>query len=286
MPMGIKYKEQIISCLSKFYKFSQKEMFEEFITQVDVKMVYEYLQYLIKRSPDNKIINATTINDYFGNLKRVWNALYDAKLVIMNPFDAWKPLKVSKSLLNKIIPVSVVKNIIVELRDCSKLTFSEYRNKVLFLLLITNGIRISEALSLKWTDIKRINNVLCFRVIGKGNKEIVRPLPDKLFMIIQQFRTLYAESEYLFYTFYAGNYQTLSARIIQRWFKANIGFEYTPHCCRHTAITNYYEITNDIVKTANLAGHSNIQTTQRYIHEADRIKSDVPSKSFDNYEGD
>lgn len=52
------------------------------------------------------------------------------------------------------------------------------------------------------------------------------------------------------------------------------------HTLRHTAATNYYHVTNDIVKTAEFLGHASIYTTLRYTHSTFEDKKEV-AKALD-----
>jgi len=278
-----KYRKQMFSCLTLFLRFVDGDDILDSFNKVNIKMIFDYQESLKKISGNGKILNASTINDYFGMLKNVWKKLKENGNIAVSPFEYWKPLKYSKSNLKKVIPERIIHNIINELLQKNDMVFSQYRNKVMFVLLVLTGIRISEAIYIKWSDISDNNGVAMLTVVGKGNKEIVRPLPITLYRIIADYRAAYNDCEYLFYRYYAGCYQQLSPRAIQFWFKSNIGYEYSPHCTRHTAISKYYGYEKDIIKTANFAGHSNIHTTRTYVHEKERLEDVIPERMMKEY---
>lgn len=142
------------------------------------------------------------------------------------------------------------------------------RNRAMLELLYATGLRVSELINLKFTD---INIEECFvRIIGKGNKERLIPFGEKAKLYLQRYlRTRKnKDSEFVFLT-------KLKKPIsrIEFWrqlknisIKAGILKNITPHTLRHSFATHLLMGGADIRFVQEMLGHSSISTTQIYTH--------------------
>ena len=154
------------------------------------------------------------------------------------------------------------------------------RYEMLFLLLLNAGLRISEALSLKVEDVRVSDGVANFlRVIGKGNKERLLPLPAPFGKKFAGWLAGKPGSEFVFAQELGGKPPgAQSARSYLRRFKARAGITkpITPHKLRHTYATNLLNLGAELVDIQTLLGHVNIGTTQIYTHVSeDRMQAVV-----------
>jgi integrase/recombinase XerD len=151
-------------------------------------------------------------------------------------------------------------------------TFSGLRLRVLFEVLLTTGLRISEALALDRTPFEEGKSEL--EIIGKGGK------PRRVFFsgptISWIKKVLYYRSDdYPAVFITTGIPRRLDRSDISKFFKAlrlraGIGKPLTPHILRHTYCTNLLHNGADITYIKELAGHSDIQTTAKYYLGVDR----------------
>ena len=143
-------------------------------------------------------------------------------------------------------------------------------------LLLSTGIRRSEAVAITLDDLSLEERQLLIR--GKGEKERVVPLTDQAVEAIQAYlphRTK-AESRHLFVSAWKGH--PIHGRCINRMLKIVIqkagleGQGITPHKLRHTFATHLIRNGVDVRTVQELLGHSDIQTTARYLHSDTRTK--------------
>lgn len=157
-----------------------------------------------------------------------------------------------------------------------------YRNYAIVTILAYCGLRISECLDIRISDISFQSKTLYVR--GKGNKTrkayfgdkvqdaIIQYLPKRKQEALRSTGEEVGENDYLFISS-QGN--RIEKSVINTYFKTrNAGF--TPHDLRHFFCS--YAIKNNIYtleQLATVAGHSNYQTTKQYIHhsEMDLIKA-------------
>lgn len=154
------------------------------------------------------------------------------------------------------------------------------RYELLFGLLLNSGLRISEALSLKVRDVRLRDGIaLAVRVIGKGNKERLVPLPEKFGQVFGFWMKDQPMEEFVFAQKLKGRPPSAgAARAYLRRLKdkAHIAKAITPHKLRHTYATNLLNTGAELVDIQALLGHVNLATTQIYTHvDQDRMTAVV-----------
>lgn len=151
------------------------------------------------------------------------------------------------------------------------------RDAALFTLLYGAGLRISEALSLRWSDAPLSERL---RIIGKGAKARDVPLIDAA----REAVALYCAEcphghELSSPLFFSVRGKPLSAREAQRVmekYRAILGLpdSATPHALRHAFATHLLQAGGDLRAIQELLGHASIAATQRYTKvDAERILS-------------
>ncbi len=154
------------------------------------------------------------------------------------------------------------------------------RDRAMLELLYATGVRVSELINLKTSQMNLNQGVL--RVIGKGNRERLIPLggeaQDWLRDFIDGARIeilLERQTEYLFPT-RRGDRMTRQAfwHIIKRYAKkAGVKKKLSPHTVRHAFATHLLNNGADLRVIQLLLGHSDVSTTQIYTHIArERMK--------------
>ncbi|CAG1020535.1 Tyrosine recombinase XerD [Patescibacteria group bacterium] len=160
-----------------------------------------------------------------------------------------------------------------------------FRDKTMLEMLYATGLRVSELVLLKFEQLSFRQGVV--RIFGKGNKERLVPVGEEAMMWLEQYvnnarLTLLAgrQSDYLFVT-NRGDYMTRQAfwHIIKKHAKtAEINKELSPHTLRHAFATHLLNHGADLRVVQLLLGHSDLSTTQIYIHVARERLKDLHAK--------
>ncbi len=155
-----------------------------------------------------------------------------------------------------------------------------HRDRAMLELLYATGLRVSELINLKQSQINFNQGVL--RIVGKGDRERLIPLTDESQRWIRDFIDgprmeilLERQTDYLFPT-RRGDRMTRQAfwHIIKRYAaKAGVRKKMSPHSLRHAFATHLLNHGADLRVVQLLLGHSDLSTTQIYTHVArERLK--------------
>ncbi|PLX79396.1 MAG: tyrosine recombinase XerC [Desulfuromonas sp.] len=226
---------------------------------VDHLTIRRYLAYLHKRN------RRTTIARKLSALRTCFRFLVREGVVQSNPADL-----VATPRRETFLPQTMTIDEVFALLEGKGLgESSRLRDKAIFELLYSSGLRIGELTSL---DIGRVDmEQRLVRVVGKGSKERIVPIGSKAreaLVAYLEARSWPAEKEPLFLNFRGGR---LSARSVQRHLKqlllaAGLSTELTPHSLRHSFATHLLDGGADLRAIQELLGHSSLSTTQRYTH--------------------
>jgi site-specific recombinase XerD len=148
-------------------------------------------------------------------------------------------------------------------------------SKAMIVLLLSTGIRRSEAIGITLDDLDLDNRQLL--VHGKGSKERVVPLNESAAEAIREYLShrLSTGSRHLFVS-REGN--PLACRAVNRMVARAIrragleGHGITPHKLRHTFATHLIRNGVDVRTVQELLGHSDLETTAKYLHSDTRTK--------------
>jgi integrase/recombinase XerD len=153
------------------------------------------------------------------------------------------------------------------------------REKTLLTVVYSAGLRVSEVICLKVSDI--LSDRRQIRIEGgKGNKERYAVLANETLGLLRTYYAVCRPKEWLFPGQEAGTH--ISQRTAQRFFerakeKAGINRKATMHSLRHSFATHLLEDGVDIRYIQELLGHSSIKTTERYTHVSKHRLSQVRS---------
>jgi len=150
-----------------------------------------------------------------------------------------------------------------------------HRNRMLLRLMLDTGLRLSEAINLRWRDIDLNSGKVMVRQ-GKGAKD--RTLwtgEENLAALVawreRQLAECSGAPENVFTTKAGG---ALAPRYVQRMVKryaakAGIEKDIHPHTLRHSFATDLYRETTNLRLTQKALGHASVSTTQVYTHIVD-----------------
>jgi len=160
-----------------------------------------------------------------------------------------------------------------------------HRDRAMLEVLYATGLRVSELVSLKVTQVNVQQGVV--RVLGKGNRERLIPLGEEAVSWLQAFMAgprgeilLDRNTDSLFPT-RRGDRMTRQAfwHIIKRYArKAGVDRALSPHTLRHAFATHLLNHGADLRVVQMLLGHSDLSTTQIYTHVARERMKDLHSQ--------
>ncbi|OUB91306.1 integrase [Bacillus thuringiensis serovar medellin] len=230
---------------------------------------------------DGKVLSVSTINRRLNTLRNYFSWAEREKYITVNPMTEVKNLKMADEEHEKImwLTKTELKDLLERMRRYPVKTRGvnaeeKYRrDRAIIHILTYAGLRVEELSNLKITDIHL--DVKKIRVVGKGNKIRTIPMSNFLYNEILewlQFRSrvskekkIVSQSPYVFYSQRSGKF---SIRGIQTMIEnySTSGKKLTPRMFRHTFCQWMLKATNnDIEKVRQLAGHSHISTTTRYL---------------------
>lgn len=224
-----------------------------------------YLRSLIKRDGDK--LSGNSINGALRAVKAFYNFAIDSEFLE----DFSRQLKLPR--VHKKEQLILDDDEIRELLGCFKPNnLIDLRNKCFIVLMLDCGLRRGEIPRLNVGDVNLKNNTLLIR--GKGSKQRIVPIGNNCASLLESYfpspaQCLYDSDSPFFYD-RSGNRCTdnLMKQVFQD-LKVRSGIERLhPHLLRHTFATYYLADGGDLETLRLILGHSNIQTTQMYLHLA------------------
>lgn len=148
--------------------------------------------------------------------------------------------------------------------------FSGVRDELMFELFYQTGIRLSELIGLKDSDVSEQH----IKVLGKRSKERLIPISNELSQTIQLFRTMKSKMNIeSLKLFTRENGKDLYPTLVYRKINAILGTLTTsdkksPHVLRHTFATHLLNRGTGLETLKDLLGHANLSATQVYTHNS------------------
>lgn len=160
------------------------------------------------------------------------------------------------------------------------------REKVLFTLTFTCGLRANEVANIRLEDFTLKGGKHCLYVLGKdrdGKQDYV-VVPNETFELIQEYVKEYNIQDYLFVSESnhnkGGKVATCTLRrIINKMYErvGIVGKEYVFHSLRHSFATLSLQNGIDIREVSKGLRHKNINTTEIYSHDLEKINNKCSS---------
>ncbi len=225
--------------------------------------VEKYISNLRKKNISN-----ATINRKLSSLKNFLKFLHSEKIIKDINLSIFESLNSTKKI-PKAIPKNEINKIFISLKN------SNLANKNLYLIILKlmylSGLRISEALALKWSDLSKTDMTL--NIYGKGSKE------RKSYLTSDFLDSLFALKKNEGYIFNLKG-KKISARSVNKFldkaFKEGfIKYKISTHVFRHSFATSMLENNADIRHIQKFLGHSSISTTEIYTKVAKSLKKSV-----------
>ena len=153
------------------------------------------------------------------------------------------------------------------------------QNRIVLTLCFGSGLRISEAVSLKITDIDSARMLIHVEQ-GKGAKDRFTLLSPRVLPILREYWKMHRSRYWLFPGWYPNTHvqaHTVRQACKQAAQRAGIAKNVTPHTLRHSFATHLLENGTDSRIIQVLMGHSSIETTAKYLSVAPKALGRVTS---------
>lgn len=159
------------------------------------------------------------------------------------------------------------------------------KHKVILALLYSCGLRVSELINLKWSNIDRSRMIINI-IAGKGKKDRQVMLSPELIPLLEKYWNEYKTKTYVLAGQFSEQYSSKSVSEVMKQLAAKAGIKKRvwTHQMRHNCFTHMVENGTDINLIQKLAGHNNVKTTMMYTQISDslisRIQSPLKSMKF------
>lgn len=241
------------------------------ISQEDIE---NFLAYLYDLG-----FSATSQARILSGIKKFYSYLIQERLVIENPTQL-----ISSPSIGRHLPDVLSYEEICSMIDGIDLSQQfGHRNKAIIEVMYGCGLRVSEVISLKISNIYIKDEFI--RVIGKGNKERLIPISSSiiktLFLYIdserkhQEINPKHTDIVFLNRRGSALSRQMIFLIIKDLAEKAGIKKNIGPHTIRHSFATHLLEGGADLRAVQQMLGHSSISTTEIYTHISDQYLREV-----------
>lgn len=229
-----------------------------------------YVLYLEKQG-----LSTATVSRNVASMKAFFHYAYFKRQIEKDPTETIRAPHIEKRVPGILSQEETVRLLEQPSGDSPK----ELRDRAMLELLYATGMRVSELISLKMSD---VNLVLNYVVCKDGEKERVIPFGDKARTALDRYlkkgRTQLLrekESGYLFVNC-SGSIMSRQGfwKLIKQYAaKAGIVADITPHTLRHSFAAHLVQNGADLKAVQEMLGHSDISTTQMYVNmNVDRVR--------------
>lgn len=252
--------------LQQFIEFLEKNsIFLEKLTSDDLKKFVHHL-YGLKLSARSIARKIATLKSFFNYLNHYFNIKNKAKELHIPKIEKKLPTYLTQEEVSRLLNHAE--------QDKSELGI---RNSIMIYLLYSSGMRVSELINVKISDIHFDTKFLS--VEGKGGKQRMIPLPEVIINPLHDYIQKYAYSNfapsvapvYLFPIQYGKKIKPISRQscwgILKKLCEqAGIKRAISPHQLRHSFATHMLEKGVDLRSLQVLLGHEEITTVEVYTH--------------------
>ena len=223
----------------------------------------------------NKGNSARTVNRKITTLKSFYKYLFKEQKIKQNPTSRISYSKTSKKL-PQFVGISDMNELLAKLKF--EENFSGFRDKLIIEVFYSTGIRLSELINIKSTDVDCLKSQI--KVLGKRNKERLIPLTKELQKSIEGYMILRNKQKVIdrSYLFLTDSGKKLNPSMVYRKVNKILNNVTTlekksPHVLRHTFATHMLNNGADLNVIKELLGHTSLSATEVYTHNSiDQLK--------------
>jgi integrase/recombinase XerC len=226
-------------------------------------------------------LSRRTLHNHVSGLRTFFHYCRKQGWLNQNPFHQLVLPKLAKTLpkfLTESQCIELIKGPSRLFQNKAITSFDACRDQLILELLYGAGLRVSELVSLNYSQIDEKQGVAL--ILGKGGKERLCPLGKAAFACLRFYRENFAaEALPSSRILLSSSGDSMSPRQIQLLLKkylslAGLPMDISPHKLRHSFATHLLNNGADLRVVQDLLGHANLSTTQIYTHlTVDRLKA-------------
>jgi len=248
--------------LDQFFTFLSAQYQTSEISDVDHSMIRSWLVFLMEHGDSPR-----SVNRKLTSLKSFYRFLLKEGIVENNPMRRIISPKTSKRL-PEFVETENMTALLKHMEEDEG--FPGLRDRIIIEMFYNTGIRLSELLNLKETDVDFHSDTV--KVLGKRNKERIIPFTNKFGSLLKDYikekekifglvpelfltdsgRKMYPKLIYLIVKNHLVSFTTLEKK--------------SPHILRHTFATHLLNNGAELNAVKELLGHANLAATQVYTH--------------------
>ncbi len=211
---------------------------------------------------------SSTISRNVASVRALYQYLFRERRIEDNPAEGLRPPRVEK----KVPEILTVKEVDTLLRQPDLETPKGMRDKAMLELLYATGMRVSELIHLQMED---VNLNMGYIVCQEGGKERIIPINHASRRALKRYfgksRELLVRDTGTTNLFTNCSGHAMSRQGFWKMLKgyakaAGISGDITPHTIRHSLAVHLLQNGADIKSVQEMLGHSDISTTQAYLH--------------------
>jgi len=262
--------------LDNYHSFiSLKKINFQTISKDEIRLYLEYL--------DELKYSKSTISRILSSLRHFYTYLESQNIITINHFKQIRNPKKDKKLPNFLNPQEL-QQIWGSIKLDNPLGI---RNRLIIELLYATGVRVSELVSIKISDINQSEKEI--RIMGKGQKERIVYYGEYAAKYLDLYLTssrskliIKNASDYLILNKDGNQITTrgIEQIITKIMNEAALKHHISPHVLRHTFATDLLNNGADLKSVQELLGHASLSTTQIYTHITNERLRNVYLKSF------
>ncbi len=287
--------------LRDFFRYTQYKQ------KIDILTIYEYIADVKKRPCTRnsihygkaELMSDSNVRHYANSVKKFYERLNKIGIedIRAEAIEVPKcsPVKVDFLELDELEQLFACPDL-YEKREDTRL-----RNKIFLLLCYCTWARISEAMSIQFSDIPKDSNQI--QIKGKWWKIRCISISDELRSLIFKYKEIREKprlfcsywrhvpryvTDYIFISHADRNYgEKLDTRRMQevfKYYRKKLGRQkrISPHILRHSFATQLLRKGWDIRTIQEILGHNDVNTTQRYTHVSDKRKHETNALLFND----
>ncbi len=238
---------------------------------VMVDDIRNYIDFLQK----HRGLRPNTVNSYVAAIRKMFHVLRNEELNKRVLPDLVVDVYIPK--------VPSVEQVAMMLHASKTISTLDY---LFVVLLIATGVRFSEALRLRFSDIRKDTMQIYISTQSKGRNDRLVPMPPDLLNVLTQYCREYnaahhgtplTQDDYIFFN--KDRTGPMKPHILRKEFAriqqaaGLVSKGFTPHSCRHYMALQYYLQSHDILLIKRLLGHKSLAATEVYLVLAASIEA-------------
>ena len=256
--------QSYIQDLQKLIRFLSDNNVNKQISEINSNVIREFVYQ------QTKLIKPSSQSRLISSLKNFFDYLIIEKIIFINPIDSIQYPKIATKI-PETLSTQEIDKLIDYLRKSKK---NSLRNCTILEVLYSCGLRVSELTNLNISDI--FFDDFLIKILGKGGKERFVPMSKivkdmiKDYLNSERFNTITKKGfeDILFLNNRGEKLTRVMIFTILNTAKKGTGIKkkVSPHILRHSFATHLIENGADISSIQHMLGHTNITTTERYLH--------------------